>query len=149
MRIHLFTDRRDRNRELWVMSADVIRLTTRLADRDQQIADRDQRLAVAGETITELTVDCGWFHERWMAEGQRAVNAIAANHRLGVALADERYKVRELEKIAGPLVDARHTASPIYTEVTGEHPLPVWPDNETTTKLRTLTLADAMAGGSR
>jgi hypothetical protein len=144
MRLHFLAARRDRSRELWVMSADVIRLTTHLADRDQQIADRDQRLAAADETNAGLTADCAWFHDHWMTEANRANSAVAANHRLGVALADERRKIADLEKIAGRHVDSRHAASPIFMEVTGEHPLPVWRDKDETAELRTLTLADAL-----
>jgi hypothetical protein len=126
------------------MSADVIRLTSHLADRDRLLAVADGRRIEADETIAGLTVDCAWFHDNWVTQGNRAIAAVAANHRLGVALADERRKVRKLEKIAGPYVEARHAASPIFSEVTGEHPLPVWRDKDETAELRILTLADAL-----
>jgi hypothetical protein len=131
MRLHFLAARKDRSRELCALSADVIRLGA-------QVADRDKRLAMADDMIAELAVRHDWFHDNWETEHARANAAAAANQRLGAALNDANRKVRELERIAGPYVEARHTPSPIYTEVTGEHPLPVWPDNETTTELRTV-----------
>lgn len=131
MRLHFLAARRDRSREMWSLSADVIRLGA-------QVADRDQRLAMADDMIAELAVRHDWFHDNWETEHARANAAAAANQRLGAALNDANRKVAKLERIAGPYVEARHAASPIYTEVTGEHPLPVWPDNETTTELRTV-----------
>lgn len=145
MRLNPFADRRAARRELRSLRADKARLTAQLKDRNRQ-------LRLAKDSVGKLTAELALLRDCWQEEHNRGGSAMDANQRLGVALAEERRKVAALEKIAGPYTDPRHTPTPAYDQVTSEHPLPTWPDSETTTELRlpepqVKSLADAFGGG--
>lgn len=132
------------------------------AERDRMAADKAElaaRLKAADELIGNLVQERNWFHDRWIEAGQRAVEAETVVGCLEGQLAEERQKVADLEAIAGPHVPATETESPIYSEVTSEHPLPAFTekypapdfsdapaaDSEDTVQLPLVkTLADAL-----
>lgn len=146
MRLNPFANCRVARREAWSLSAGVILRDAKLADRDRQLADVRGELAEAAEARD-------YFKDQYEAAHRRAERVTGANQRLGTALGEERAKVTALEKIAGPYVEARTAPTPAYDEVTSEHPLPTWPDSETTTELRfagatVKSLADAFGGAA-
>jgi hypothetical protein len=122
-----------------------------------KVAEQEALLCETDEVITALIQERDWFHEHLASESKRAEEAEIVAACLGRQLETERKKVADLEAIAGPHVDSTDSPSPIYSEVTDEHPLPDFTgtplatveDAETTVQIPVVKrLSDAMAAAS-
>jgi hypothetical protein len=130
------------------LRADNERLTGELAETRAELAGARQELA-------DRTEERDWFHDHWIEAGEHAAEAEIVVGCLTKQLEAERRKVADLEAIAGPHRPSADEPSPIYTEVTGEHPLPDFTetkpaaDAEATVQLPAVkTLAGALGGAA-
>jgi hypothetical protein len=124
------------------------------------------QVATLQSSVKEAVETAGWFNDRLKEEyaraeqaTKRAEDAELVNDCLTKELETERRKVADLEAIAGPHVPAEETESPIFAEITTEHPLPefteTYPEPDFSTDLDpedtvqiplVKPLADALAG---